>query len=271
MVWNVPNPVWESKTRSLSLVRLHCRAEEQGLSLAPLQFSCETSSKLLAPALLYPFITMLERHEEIMLSCFLYLNLLAVLQYFHKWGSLYCWSLLGKLDEHFSPNWARPGSLSRSLCITVTVTRTVLTKSGTHTAQLIVGLENTAWNSSPSSKSFFQQILCFKLTYAYAQRECLIVTILMEYKLLKYIVKNKFLISVLLENELRMGKWSCRFFPIYPSFGEETTINCQVTVSSSEKNAMAAFLRIFWVHLHWKYTRIRSLMVFLPIHVWIAL
>lgn len=49
--------------------------------------------------------------------------------------------------------------------------------------------------------------------FAYAQRECLIVTIL-EYQLLKYIVKNKFLISVLLENKLGMGKWSCSFFPI---------------------------------------------------------
>lgn len=37
------------------------------------------------------------------------------------------------------------------------------------------------------------------------------------------------------------------------------------------KNAEAAFLRIFWVHSHWKCTRIRSLMIFLPIHVWIAL
>lgn len=37
------------------------------------------------------------------------------------------------------------------------------------------------------------------------------------------------------------------------------------------KNAKAAFLRIFWAHSHWKYTRIRSLMTFLPIHVWIAL
>lgn len=37
------------------------------------------------------------------------------------------------------------------------------------------------------------------------------------------------------------------------------------------KNAKPAFLRIFWAQSHWKYTRTRSLMTFLPVHVWITL
>lgn len=63
VVWNAAILVQGSKTRSPQGGQ-HCGAEEWGLFLAPLQLSCETSAKLLAPTLLYPFIAMLERHVK---------------------------------------------------------------------------------------------------------------------------------------------------------------------------------------------------------------
>lgn len=63
VVWNAAVLVQGLKTKSPQEGQFH-GAGDQGLSLTPLQLSCDTSSKSLAPTLAYPFINMLDRHVK---------------------------------------------------------------------------------------------------------------------------------------------------------------------------------------------------------------